>query len=102
MTKSQEKALFAAWVESLPRDSYLRPMMTGIQCEVETAIANDFAFVEWSRRVDEMREHAAALGVLTAKMATLKNEIRNLNRQADCLREGIAALRGEARRLATI
>jgi hypothetical protein len=102
MSKSEEKAMFAAWVESLPKDSYLRPMMAGIQCEVETAIANDFAFVEWSRRVDEMREHAAALSELTAKMAALKTEFRNLDRQADRLREGIAALRGEARRLATI
>ncbi len=102
MTKSEEKALFASFVESLPKDSYLRPMMAGIQCEVETAIANDFAFVEWSRRVDEIREHNATVTELIAKAATLKTELRNLDRQADKLREGIAGLRGEARRLAAI
>jgi cell division protein FtsB len=58
--------------------------------------------VEWSRRVEEMREHAAAVAELTAKLAALKTEVRNLDRQADKLREGIAVLRGEARRLATI
>lgn len=102
MTKQQERDCLSAFIASLPADSYLRPMLTEVQPDMVSAIANDFAFIDFRARVEEQRDHRHAVADLTAQRDALQLEVRQLERQAERLREGIAQLQREARRLAGV
>ena len=100
MSKHDEKALLARFITGLPAASYLRDILAPLQGEMESAIDCDFGFVDWAERVREQREQEQRLQALAVREHAVREEVRQLERQAERLREGLAALRSEARRLA--
>jgi hypothetical protein len=100
VTKQEEINLFEHFIKSLPRESYLHPMMTGIQGQVIDAIRNDFACVDLHGLITEIIATRKELKDLSEKKLAETQEVGALTRQADKLRESINTIRSEARRLA--
>jgi len=89
--------VFAAFVESLPDDSYLRPMMEGIQNELNANIDNDFGFVEYGARMRYMQADMMRAKELEAKVTALQGEIRQLEKNRGRIEVAISDMRSTAR-----
>lgn len=100
MTKQEEKDRLAAFIASLPQESYLRPMLSEIQLEIEKQIDNDIGFISFSARIDEQSEHRKYIGELIATRDALNLEIRKSTRLHDQLTGALADLRSTARKMA--
>src|SRR5262245_8886694 len=101
MTKQEEKDRFAAFIASLPQASYLRPILEDIRPDVESAMTCDLAFIDFAARVEEQRAHRKEVAELQTYRDARRAEIPHLERQRGRLTDGLAALRSEARRLAS-
>lgn len=102
MTKQEEKARFAEFINSLSRGSYLRPMMEQIQQEVENAIINDLEFVSFTEQVEAVRAHMAEIAALQNRLNELKADCRKLDTERARIASGLDQLRSEARSLAKL
>ena len=100
MSKHDEKALLARFITGLPAASYLRDILAPLQGEIASAIDCDFGFVDWHVRLAQQREQEQRLREMQEREEAVRMEVRQLERQAERLREGLAALRSEARRMA--
>jgi cell division protein FtsB len=73
-----------------------------MQSDLEHAIDVDFGFVDFRRRMDEVKEHREDVRALQDKAAVLIKEIADLQRQRDMLEHGLKELRVKAQRLAAV
>lgn len=100
MTKADEKARLAAFILDLPPDSYLYSILSEIRLEIENAITNDFGFISFSARIEEMRQHRKEIGELIAARDALAKELRSMTTMQSKLADSIAEIRATARKMA--
>ena len=81
LTKQDEIDHLQEIIDGLPAGGYLQSIFGAIQVSIETAIKNDFGFVDWQTRVDEQKEHAKQITELTAQKMKLQAELVDLQRQ---------------------
>lgn len=80
-TKQQEIDYWTAFVESLPRNSYLRSMFADSLNTVENMIRNDFAFDPLPVLVHRQRETAEELQKLQEQVKQKQEEVAALGRE---------------------
>ena len=103
LSKEDEIELFSAFIDAVPRWSYLRGIFESIRADVETTIRNDFTTLardtgaEVSRLLaqrDELRETVkAAQDELKRKQETTARELRKLETLRDDLRETVRQIK---------
>lgn len=99
-SKQQEIDFYRQFVADCPATSYLGSILADTVGDVESAIRNDFGFIpsireSWAARVDAQNE----LKEVNKQIGEARTELRRLERDAQTIRESIAELRSEARRI---
>lgn len=101
MTKAEEKEMLRSVLRVMP-DGYVKDIVSGVQCEIESAVDSDFGFITLSERFAEITEHRAEVAKLKQEEQVLKTQIRELNEDKRRLENGINELRSTIRQFARI
>lgn len=99
MTKAEEKKVFIDFMKSLPRESYLRPMLEAIADEVCSAITNDLGFVTFGEMIESQRAHVAEITALQARINELKADCRKLDTERAKFAVALESVKSDVRTL---
>ena len=99
MTKQQEIDRFNEMAAAQPEGSYLRSIMTGIAPEVESAIRNDFGFIDGhvlKKREEEVKAHEANIAALQKRVNELLTNAAHMKKEHDTIRDQLFQIRADA------
>jgi len=102
ITKAYEVTTLRQWIESLPKESYLRPIMTAVQLDIERAISNDFTVIDYSGFMDSQAAKRKVLVDLEAAIVNAKAELQRLNSEYTRANNAMIELKNMALRIVQV
>lgn len=99
-TKNEEIAFYTEIVQSLPKSSYLYPMLSAALNQVENNIRNDFTFDPIGKILEDQKLELDRLADLRRQTAEAESNLRKLVQQKNSLTEKIEEIKSAARRIA--
>ena len=95
-TKADEIELLRAFKQSLPLDSYLRDIFSGIVPDIESAIRGDLGYIDFRGHVAFQQEELKKLDKLREDFKKLTETVRSLQQDEHRMRQQLNSLREDA------